>query len=124
MAKQDALGDVIKRNSLGYLKKDNIADMIESGEAPSVTVKKKKYLVDHKTVWDKERNRALITAEGVEGGRRVIETTDKRTQEKLEELGYKPNQENKLMHSPGQARNPGIKSADQVQSENERLMHS
>lgn len=103
-------------------KKDNIADIIKSKRAPGVTGKKKRYFVDHKTVWDAEHDRALITAEGVEGGRRVIETSDISVQEKLDDLGYKADQDNSIMHNPGQARNPGVKSADQVERDNERFM--
>lgn len=96
----------------------NIDDMIKSGQAPAAHGKKKRYLTDHRVIWDRDTDKALITAEGKnENGRSVIETANPEIQGKLEALGYKPEKENIRIHH-GKGKNPHIKSAQQVEKEN------
>ena len=117
-------------------KKSNIDDIIDSKQAPGQMGSKKKYFVDHKTVWDgslgsidrKTRKRTggvLVTAEGVSGGRRVIETSDSELQGKLEKRGYVADAETKLMHdgrtgtvAHPQPGCPTVKSPKQVNKDN------
>ena len=95
-------------------KKDKIAEMIDEKKAPGQSGKKKKYLIDHRTVWDAEHDRALVTADGVDSGRRVIETSNVKMQEKLEKLGYSSTKDNKLMHRTHQVKPESIRSAKEV----------
>ncbi len=98
--------------------KSKIDEMIEAKQAPGVMGGKVTYRIDHKTIWDAEKDRALVTADGVDGNRRVIETRNPGLQKKLKKLGYSSTEENKVMHSKEQARNPGIKTPEQVDREN------
>lgn len=101
--------------------KGKIKEIIESGEAPSVGGSKKKYLIDHRSIWNPKTNKALVTAtefENVGGKRRgVIETADTGLQRELEKRGYVAG-ENKMMHENRPVPFQTIKSADQVEKEN------
>ena len=103
-------------------RKGKIKEILKSGEAPGVMGSKKKYLIDHKTVWDPAKKKALVTASEfatVNGKRRgIIETSNKIMQRKLEKMGYSPDGENKLMHEKKAAPFNSIKSEEQVRREN------
>ena len=76
--------------------------------------KKKTYGCDVRTVWDKERDRPLVSSEVDEKGNQFIETGDVALQEKLEKLGYKDKEIVKVMHDYTR-NNPGIKSHQEVE---------
>lgn len=93
-------------------------EIIQSGEAPATHGPKKRYLADHRVIWNPEKDRPLIVAEGKnEEGRSVIETSDPNIQKKLENLGYRPDVVSKTIH-PGKGKAKFVKSAEQVEREN------
>ena len=88
-----------------------IEEIIESGQAPAQTGKKKTYAVDHKVIWDADKNKALeLNHEGFnEKGRRLVSTSDTGTQKKMAKLGYDEKKDNKLMHRAGQVKPESIR---------------
>lgn len=86
-------------------------------KAKTISVKpgsKKKYLMDVKTIWDKEHDKPLVTADRDESGCRVVETNDTKLQGKLEKMGYTPNVEVRKMHQGSPAGRQGAKSRAEV----------
>ena len=86
-------------------------------KAKSISIKpgsKKTYGVDVKTIWDKDRDRPLVSSEIKENGDQFIETSDTGLQEKLEKMGYKDKKMVKVMHDYTR-NNPGIKSHQDVE---------
>ena len=78
------------------------------------TAKVKKYGVDVRTVWDKERDHALVTSEVGDDGKQFIETRNPTIQEKLEKMGYKDGERVLKMHDPNR-NNRGIVSEAKAQ---------
>jgi len=104
-------------------KKVEIKGKLESEAKPidlekyqSIAVKTgstKTYKMDHKIIWDKDKDRVLVEAEANDLGQRFVKTNDTNLQSKLEALGYKDGEKIRKIHKKG--KNPGITSAAKVQ---------
>jgi len=87
-------------------------------KAQSIGIKagsSKTYKMDVKTVWDKDKDRALVSSEVNDKGEQFVKTSDTALQQKLEGLGYQADKMVKVMHTPSPAAKQGAKAQSELE---------